>query len=269
MFVLKLKTLALLIAVLSMAAFCQAQSQATPAPSDNYVTNTGFKNRVFEIHNRVPEDLVPVIKLLTSGFKGAQLSASNTFRTITVRDFPENIAAIDEAIKRLDTPEVARPDIELRMHVLLASNKESSLGGQYPADLKDVIKELQTTLTYKDYSLLTSIVQRTKESRGERSGYMQGRGSAEVTWPSASAAGGIEKRMSNYGFDASSVALISTPSGVGEIQLGNFNFSLSVPGSEARIHSDLSMRVGEKVVVGTAGFSDKALILVMTAKVVK
>jgi hypothetical protein len=70
-------------------------------------------------------------------------------------------------------------------------------------------------------------------------------------------------------FEANSVALTSTPSGTVEIQLGNFNFSLAVPGSEARIHSDLSMRVGEIVVVGTAGFSDKALILVMTAKVVK
>lgn len=268
MFILKLKTFALLIAVLSMATFCQAQSQ--PAPSDNYVTNSGFKNRVFEIHNRVPEDLVPVVKLLTSGFKGAQLSASNEFRTITVRDFPENIAAIDEAIKRLDTPETARPDIELRMHVLLASNKEGP-PGQYPADLKDVIKELQTTLNYKDYSLLTSIVQRTRESRGERAGYLQGKGGAEVAWPLSSAAGGFEKRISYYMFYANSVALNSSPSGVVEIRLGNFNFSLSLPvgGSEASIHSDLSMRMGETVVVGTAGFSDKALILVMTAKVLK
>jgi len=268
MFSLKFKTLALLIAVLSTVAFCQAQSQSSTAPTDNYVSSSGFKNRVFDIHNRLPEDLVPVIRLLTSGFKGAQLSASNEFRTITVRDFPENIAAIDEALKRLDTPEVARPDIELRMHVLLASNKESTLA-RYPADLGDVIKELQTTLNYKEYSLLTTIVQRTKESRGERQGYMQGRGSAEVAWASSSPAGGTEKRISNYMFDASSIVLTTTPSGAIEIHLGNFNFSLSVPGSEAKIHSDLSMRVGEKVVVGTAGFSDKALILVMTAKVVK
>ena len=269
MFILKLKTWVLLMAVLSMAALCQAQSQSTPEPSDNYVTNSGFKNRVFEIHNRVPEDLVPVIRLLTSGFKGAQLSASNEFRTITVRDFPENIAAIDEAIKRLDTPEVARPDIELRMHVLLASNKESTMGS-YPADLKDVIKQLQTTLNYKDYSLLTSIVQRTRESRGERAGYIQGKGSAEVAWPLSSAPGGFEKRISYYMFDASSIALTSSTSGAVEIDLGNFNFSLSLPpGGEAKIHSGLSMRVGEIVVVGTAGFSDKALILVMTAKVLK
>jgi type II secretory pathway component GspD/PulD (secretin) len=263
----KLRTLALLIAVLSTAAVCQAQGQSSPPPTDNYVTNSGFKNRVFDVRNRAPEDLVPVIKLLTSGFKGAQLSASNAFRTITVRDFPENIAAIDDAIKRLDTPEATRPDIELRMHVLLASNKEST-PGQYPADLKDVITELKTTLAYKDYTLLTSIVQRTRESRGSSAGYVQGRGSSEMAWPSQ-ATGASEKRLANYSFDANSVSLTSTSSGTIDVQLGNFNFSLSVPGSEARIHSDLSLRVGEKVVVGTAGFSDKALILVMTAKVIK
>src|SRR5713226_888903 len=263
----KLKTLALslLLATFSTAAVGQTQSQ--PAPTDKYVTNSGFKNRVFEVHNRMPDDLVPVIRLLTSGFKGAELAASNEFRTITVRDFPENIAAIEEAIKRLDTPEVTRPDIELRMHVLLASNKEGA-SNQYPADLKDVVTELQKTLSFKEYTLLTSIVQRTRESRGTRSSYVDGRGSAEVGWPDSSVPGGTVKRISNYQYYANSVAL--TPSsGAAEIQLGEFTFSLSVPGTEARIHSDVRMRDGEKVVVGTAGFSDKALILVMTARVLK
>jgi hypothetical protein len=264
----KLKTLALplLLAILSTAALAQAPSQ--PAPVDKYVTNTGFKNRVFEVHNRMPDDLVPVIRLLTSGFKGAELAASNEFRTITVRDFPENIAAIEEAIKRLDTPEVTRPNIELRMHVLLASNKDGA-SNQYPADLKDVIGELQKTLNFKDYSLVTSIVQRTRESRGPRGSYLDGRGSAEIAWPNPTVPGGFEKRISNYQFSASSVALTSVPNGVADIQLGEFYFTLSVPGTESRIHSDVRMRDGEKVVVGTAGFSDKALILVMTARVLK
>jgi hypothetical protein len=116
--------------------------------------------------------------------------------------------------------------------------------------------------------LLTSIVQRTRESRGIRPGYLEGRGSAEVGWPS-SAPGGVEKRLSNYQFGANTVALTSTPSGTQEIQLGDFNFSLVVPGTDAKIRSDVRMRDGEKVVVGTAGFNDKALILVMTAKVLK
>src|SRR6266849_215742 len=78
----ELKTLALslLLATFSTAAVGQTPSQ--PAPADKYVTNSGFKNRVFEVHNRMPDDLVPVIRLLTSGFKGAELAASNEFRTL-------------------------------------------------------------------------------------------------------------------------------------------------------------------------------------------
>jgi hypothetical protein len=266
----KLRTLALplLLAILSTVAVGQGPSQPAPAATDRYVTNTGFKNRVFEVHHRMPDDLVPVVRLLTSGFKGAELSASNEFRTITVRDFPENIAAIEEAIKRLDTPEVTRPDIELRMHVLLASNKEGA-SNPYPADLKDVIGELQKTLNFREYTLLTSIVQRTRESRGPRSSYLDGRGSAEVSWPNPNLPAGFEKRISNYSFSATSVSLTASPTGAAEIQLGDFYFTLSVPGTDARIHSDVRMRDGERVVVGTAGFSDKALILVMTARVLK
>src|SRR5207237_7796453 len=152
MFKTKRTILSLFISVLSATTVGYAQRQPTPSPSDYYVTNSGFKNRVFEVHNRMPEDLVPVVRLLTSGFKGAALSASNEFRTITVRDFPENIAAIDEAIKRMDKPEASRPDIELRMHVLLASNQPTTLN-QYPADLKDAIGEMQRTLNYKEYYL--------------------------------------------------------------------------------------------------------------------
>src|ERR671938_1651345 len=115
---------------LACAPFGAAQQQQ-PAPQ--YVENTGFKNRIFEVKNRDPEELLSVIKLLTSGFKGAQASADRNFKTITVRDFPENIAAIEDALKRLDTPEAPRPEIELRMHVLIASNAESGLT-PLPAD---------------------------------------------------------------------------------------------------------------------------------------
>ena len=231
------------------------------------MTNTGFKNKVFEVRNRTPDELLQVIRLLTSGFKGAQLSASNEFRTITVRDFPENIAAIEEALKRLDTPEVAHPNLEIRMHVLLASNAEGK-SSQYPADLKEVIAELQKTLNYKEYSLLTSIVQRTRESRGFHPGHLESKGSAEVFWPAGS--GSSDRRvMSNYMFAANSVAITSPPSGVAEVELGDFVFSLAIPGTESRIRSDVRMRDGEKVVVGTAGFQDMAVILVMTVRVLK
>jgi type II secretory pathway component GspD/PulD (secretin) len=266
MFTAKLKTLvpALVVVALCAAAAEAQQSQPTPIPSDNYVTFTGYKNRVFDVRNRTPEDLLPVLKLLTSGFKGAQVSASNEFKTIIVRDFPENIAAIEDALKRLDTPEAARPDIELRMHVLIASNSETALS-PFPADLKDVIAQLRSTLSYQNYYLLTSIVQRTKESRGWHQGFLQGSGSAQASAPSG------EKQDFNYTFEANSLDLTTTSAGVVAVQLGGFGFNLggSSTSGSARIRSDVSMREGEKVVVGTAGLRDRALILVMTAKSIK
>ena len=91
-----------------------------------------------------------------------------------------------------------------------------------------------------------------------------------VAWPNPNVPAGTETRNSNYQFWANSVALTAASSGGVEIQLGEFTFALSVPGiTDARIHSDVRMRDGERVVVGTAGFSDKALILVMTARVLK
>ena len=251
--------LPLFVAVCSVAAPAQTP---TPNPSDNYVTNTGFKNRVFDVHNRTPEDLIPVLKLLTSGFKGAQVSASNEFRTIVVRDFPENIAAIEDALKRLDVPEAARPDIELRIHVLIASNAETGLT-PLPADLRDVVAQLQSTLAYKNYALLTSVVQRTKDSRGVHPGFLQGNGMAQMTMPTG------EKQNFGYFFEAYSLDLTPGGAGVATVQLGNFNFRLTGQNTDARIHSDVSMREGERVVVGTAGLTDKALVLVLTAKIVK
>jgi hypothetical protein len=266
MFTKKTKTLALPLLVLALAAIAYGQqTQPTPSPADNYVTNTGFKNRVIEVRNRTPSDLLPVLKLLTSGFKGAQVSASNEFKTIIVRDFPENIAAIEDAVKRLDVAEAARPDIELRMHVLIASNSDST-NTQYPADLKDVVAQLQSTLAYKNYYLLTTIVQRTKESREPNATYIEGSGTADLSVPERS-----EKLSYGYNFGAWSLTLSQLPSGVIGVQLGHFSFNLagSSAGGNAHIQSDVSMREGEKVVVGTAGLRDRALILVMTAKVVK
>src|SRR5919199_751777 len=153
----------------------RAQDGQQPQPAPQYVENTGFKNRIFEIKNRDPNSLLSVIRLLTSGFKGAQASADRNFKTITVRDFPENLAAIEEALRRLDTPETPRSDIELHIHVLIASQTDGA-GDQYPAELRDVIKQLDTTLSYKSYKLIASIVDRVKDGTFN----MGGKGIADV-----------------------------------------------------------------------------------------
>lgn len=242
----------------------ESKPAAAVAPPDNYVNHTSFKNRILEVSHRDPESLLSVLKLLTSGHKGAGISADRTFRTLTVRDFPKNITAVEEALKRLDTVEGARPEVELRMHVLIASNADGA-GGQFPAELKEVVSGLQSTLNFKHYQLLTTILQRTKE-RGGYTPNIMGEGSAQVTTPGATAP--VTYR---YGYQANSLALNTTPAGQTTAQLGGFNFQLTgdAAGGSASVRGDVGLREGERVVVGTAGLRDKALIVVLTARLIK
>lgn len=240
-----------------------AAQEQQPRPEPQYVENTGFKNRIFEVKNRDPEELLQVIKLLTSGFKGAQVSADRNFKTITVRDFPENIAAVEDALKRLDTPEAVHPEVELHIHVLIAGNTELG-ASEVPAELKDVVGQLRSTLNFKNYYLLTSIIQRAKERPGFYPKVISGSGVASMTQPGEPA-----PREFNYDFEANGLTLGTNANGATTVQLGGFNFGLGGVGTHAAIHSDVSVREGEKVVVGTAGLKDKALILVLTAKLIK
>ncbi|HYO99882.1 MAG TPA: hypothetical protein VER76_06810 [Pyrinomonadaceae bacterium] len=270
MFSSKLKIIVVLALALSFASLTAAQEAASASPQptqqpDNHVTHTNFKNRVFELKHRAPDTLYSVVKLLMSGHKGAEMSFNRNFRTLTVRDFSENLASIEEALKRLDTPETARPEIEFRMHVLIASNAAGGTN-QYPADLRDAVGQLQTTLNFKSYYLLTSIIQRAKDRPDYAPGIIQGEGVAQIELPGETA-----RRDFNYHFQANSLMLNTSAAGVTTVQLGNFRFRLDGGdiGGRAVISSDVGVRDGEKVVVGTAGLRDKALILVLSAKLIK
>jgi hypothetical protein len=267
----KLKLVTVIALALACAPLAAAQQQQQQQPAPQYVENTGFKNRIFEVKNRDPESVLSVIKLLTSGFKGAQVSADRNFKTLTVRDFPENLAAIEEALKRLDTPETPRSDIEMHIHVLIASQGDGA-ADQYPAELRDVIKQLDTTLSYKSYRLIASIVDRVKDGTFG----IGGRGIADVdvfARPSAPAAGEIS---ASYSYNIQSVSLTPGPaSGATTVQLNNirFNFRTNAftPGNmlDTDISTSTTLRDGEKVVVGTTTLKDKGLILVVTAKIIK
>lgn len=260
------KTLAQALAALAVTlvlistALAQTASP-TPTPSDNYVTERNFKSKVFEIKYRDPNSLGNVISRLMSGFRGAAISANAEFRTITIRDFPENLATIEEALKRLDTPADPRPNIELHMHVLIASNGVGGGGGEMPAELKDVLTELRRTLTYKNYELAASVVQRLTET----STLLQGSGTAEVP--------GLSSPSTNngmpYEYYIRSVTLVPNAAGSSSVQISDFSFTAVSERDRARVQTALNIRDGEKVVVGTATIRNRALVVVLSVKLVK
>ena len=245
-------------------AFVSATSAQQPAasPASNQpegVTERTFKSRVFEVKYRDPNSLLSALYNLGSGFKGAAMSANSEFRTITVRDFPENLATIEEALKRLDVPAAPRPSIELHMHVVIASNSGGT-ATEVPADLKDVLTQLRGTLNYRNYELAASIVQRLAETpRG-----LQGSGTAEL--PSTNPAS--PESVMRYDYFINNVSLVQNASGATSVQIAEFAFV--APSTErVKVQTALNLRDGEKVVVGTATIRNRALVIVLTAKLIK
>src|SRR5262249_16949696 len=161
-----------------------------------------------------------------------------------------------EAIKRLDTPLAPRPDIELHMHVLIASNAANSAGAETPAELKDVLAELRTTLSYKHYDLVASVVQRLTETPHG----LQGSGTAEV--PSSNPGQG--NMTMPYDYFIGSVSLVQNATGAPSLQIGQFSFSALSERDKAKVETALNLRDGEKVVVGTATIRSRALVVVLT-----
>ena len=275
MFSINSRLIATLILTLMLASAVAAQPpQAAPvaAPRESeYVQEKGFKSKVFEIKHRDPRELANVLRALGSGFKGASLSGNLEFNTITVRDFPENIATIEEAIKRLDVQETAHPqsDIEFHIHVLIASNTGAT-GDDFPAELIDVIKQMQGTLKYKSYGVMASAVHR---ATGEGNG-VSNNGVAESKLFNVSTPNG---NPIFYNYELNSVRLNANPSGAATVGIRLFRFRVRIPlnvggpGQQIQYQdvgfdTPVTVREGEKVVVGTTTMGDKGLIVVLSAR---
>ncbi len=250
--------LALVLTFVSTSAAQQPEPSPAPSQADS-PTHRAFKSRIFEVKYRDPNSLLNAVYQLGSGFKGSAMSASPEFRTLTVRDFPENIATVEEALKRLDVPVAPRPNIELHMHVLIASNTAGT-GTEAPADLKDVLTQLRGTLNYRNYELAGSIVQRLTETPRA----LQGSGVAEL--PSTNP--GTPASSMTYEYYINNVSLVENATGATSVQIAEFTF-MTQEKERARVQTSLSLRDGEKVVVGTATLRNRALVIVLTAKLIK
>jgi hypothetical protein len=252
-------TAVVLLLITNATSFAQQPTPAASAkPEDVFISEKGFKSKVLTVSNREVGNLVSVLRPLLSGFKGSAISGNGEFKTITVRDFPENIASIEEALKRLDLPGAPRPNIELHMHVLVASNTGGTTE-QLPAELKDVITQLRGTLTYKNYELAASVVQRlTETSRG-----LRGTGTAQISSTQA----GAPIIPLPYEYSVNQVSLVQNQAGAATIQISEFVFGTMTDRERAQVQTALNLRDGEKVVVGTATIRDRALVIVLTAKV--
>ena len=262
------RTLLALALLLLAAPAALAQTEA-PRQEDNYVTHKTFQNRVFDVKNRDPQSLVRVLAPLTSGFRGAVVSANPEFRTISVRDFAENIVVIEEAIRRLDTPEPARPAVEFHVHMLVASNDEA-VANRYPAELGEVVRQLQASLGYKNFSLIGSQIVRGKDGQSTN----WNKGVADLRMANDTPA---NKNPVYYSYNLNAVSIEGAGAQT-RLRIGQFNMEMRVPlwlGGDKMVYepvgfnNPVSLREGERVVAGTTSIADKSVVVVLSASTAK
>ena len=192
--------------------------------------------------------------LLRSYATGVSIQSDDTLHTLALRGNPETVAAVEEAVKKLDVPPI---DFELTVYLVSSSPQ---IGDQLPEALAPTAKQLHGVFAYKGYQLLESFMLRGRDGQG------------------ASSEGTIKN--STYTFRYSRAMVMDGAPKM--VNLQNLNLQIRMP-SGARndkgqaeykttgLSSDIDIREGQKVVVGKSDVNngESPLILVVTVKVVE
>ena len=169
-------------------------------------------------------------------------------------------------------------NLDTQLFLIVATNQEV-VDAKRPATLDPVIKQLRATLPFKNYRLAATLINRVKND-----------GRLDLSWiggPLASNLGTSPVTTPSFSqFKVRQVRLVRNNEGQPMVQMAGFNFGARIPiqvsgaiaanGAVAPSFSyestglatDISMREGEPVIVGTlnVGPSGDAIILVVSAK---
>jgi hypothetical protein len=223
----------------------QPQPPSKPAPDPTWPT------RVYSIRY---VDYRYIWNLLSP--MGVQFSGEPNLNAISVRGPEKTLAYIDDIIKRFDVPGNAPKNVDLTVYVLVGSADGED---NVPAALRGVVDQLRSVMTYKTYRVLDTIIARgTEGSDIETSGAISKL--AETDRAQATYTFRVRARVAGEGADET-------------IRLDNLRFSTQVITSDGQpqslnIATALDVKKSQQVVVGKATVRDRAVILVLSAKVV-
>jgi len=198
-----------------------------------------------------------------------------------------NIQAQDSSTSQAATkqaePRNDETNLDTQLYLIIGTNQDV-VDSKPPAVLDNVLKELRTTLPFKNYRLAATLLNRVKNE-----------GRLEVKWiggPLASSSTAtLTPTFTN--FTIKQIRLVRASDGGQMIQMQGFNFGARVPIQTAQVvastnppgsfptggfptinyeptgvATDISLREGEPVIVGTltVGTTNEAIILVVSAK---
>ena len=167
-------------------------------------------------------------------------------------------------------------NLDTQLYLIVATNQAVN-DEKLPASLDNVVKQLRSTLPFKNYRLAATLINRVKNE-----------GRLDLSWiggPLASTAGPSSPATPSFSqFKVRIVKLARNSAGDSVVQMVGFNFGARIPIQTGPLAStggfpttnyeatglatDISIREGEPVIVGTlnVGPSGDAIILVVSAK---
>jgi hypothetical protein len=196
------------------------------------------------------------IRALISQF-GVAVMPNSQLKAMTLSGLPGQIAAAEAALQQLD---VAPKNIELIAYFVVGSDQTNITGSPVPQEIRDVIGQLKTTFTFKDYRMLDVLTLRTRTgSSAESSGILDARSNP----PRLSM---FSVRNATVSEDGSTVRLDRMHAG---LRIPIVSQGAKTEFMNTGIDQDIDVKEGQKVVVGRASLEgpDKALFVILMARV--
>ena len=188
---------------------------------------------------------------------GVTVMPNSQMKAMTLSGFAAQIAAAEAALQQLD---VAPKNIELVVYFVVGSDQANLTGSPVPAEIRDVIAQLKTTFTFKDYRMLDVLTLRTRAgSQAETTGILD----TKTSTPRLSM---FSVRNATVSEDGTTVRLDRMHAG---LRIPIFSQGAKTEYMNTGIDQDIDVKEGQKVVVGRASLEgpEKALFLILTARV--
>jgi hypothetical protein len=140
---------------------------AAPAPSSatSRGPRPGDGQRVFVLRY---VDAGPLAKILSVFPATISFARVRDLETLAVSANPAVLAAIEETIKRLDTPPAVKRNVEVTVQVLECSTRPDETSTA-PGELQDVVGQLKRTFKYAGCSLAQTLLARGREGSNVQS----------------------------------------------------------------------------------------------------
>jgi len=236
-----------------------AEKTSTQEQAQSGKPSGGDVLKVIQLKYADPAHIADLLKFL-----GAGLRWDRQTKVLTVAGPPSDIAAVEEAVKKLDVPPPPVRDIDLTAYFVLAT-RQPMQAAEIPTELDEAITQLKRVLNYKSFQLLDTAFLRTRDG--------------EEATVSGVARVGNDPVAFRLGFNHADIALEGKAR---TVRISGLNFHAERPATAATalvpapkppsagIYTDIDIAEGQKVVVGRTAldFPDNALILVLTAKVI-